>query len=142
MITRIKRLLLSTAAVMGLLIPVMVPAVARAQTTGDIGKNFCQGADITLGTGTGAAATCDTADAETKVNTTVKNALNLFSAVVGILSVVMIIIGGVKYITSGGESGKVTSAKDSILFAVVGLIVVALAQLIVRFVLQRFGNPT
>ncbi len=142
MIKKLKRLVVGFTASAALLMPLAIPVAVHAQTTEDIGKNFCQGADITLGTGTGSSATCDTKDAESKVNTTVKNSLNLFSAIVGILSVVMIIIGGVKYITSGGESGKVTSAKDSILFAVVGLIVVALAQLIVRFVLQRFGNPT
>ncbi len=49
----------------------------------------------------------------------------------------MIIVGGLKYITSGGDSGNITSAKNTILYAIVGLIVVALAQIIVRFVLQR-----
>jgi hypothetical protein len=52
----------------------------------------------------------------------------------------MIIVGGVKYVTSGGSSEKTTSAKDTILFAVVGLIVVALAQVIVRFVLHKATN--
>ena len=49
----------------------------------------------------------------------------------------MIIIGGLRYITSGGDSGNVTGAKNTILYAVVGLIVVALAQVIVRFVVNR-----
>ena len=52
----------------------------------------------------------------------------------------MIIIGGVKYVTSGGSSEKTTSAKDTILFAIVGLIVVALAQIIVKFVLHKTKN--
>ena len=63
--------------------------------------------------------------------------INLFSAVVGIIAVIMIIVGGVKYITSGGSSEKTSSAKDTILFAIVGLIVVALAQIIVRFVIHK-----
>ena len=49
----------------------------------------------------------------------------------------MIMVGGFKYITSGGDSGNITGAKNTILYAVVGLVVVALAQIIVRFVLAR-----
>jgi TctA family transporter len=73
--------------------------------------------------------------------TRVARGLNLFSAVVGIIAVVMIIVGGIQYITSGGDSGNVTKAKNTILYAVIGLVVVALAQIIVKFVLGRFtGN--
>jgi hypothetical protein len=49
----------------------------------------------------------------------------------------MIIIGGFRYITSGGDSGSVSSAKNTVLYAIVGLIIVALAQVIVRFVLSK-----
>jgi hypothetical protein len=49
----------------------------------------------------------------------------------------MIIIGGFKYITSGGDSNNVSSAKNTILYAIIGLIIVALAQTIVRFILGR-----
>ncbi len=49
----------------------------------------------------------------------------------------MIIIGGLKYITSAGESSNVTSAKNTIMYAIIGLVIVALAQFIVRFVFER-----
>jgi hypothetical protein len=49
----------------------------------------------------------------------------------------MIILGGFKYITSGGDTGNVTGAKNTILYAIVGLVIVALAQIIVRFVLDK-----
>jgi hypothetical protein len=52
----------------------------------------------------------------------------------------MIIIGGLKYITSGGESSNVSGAKNTIIYAIVGLIVVALAQFIVHFVLANTAN--
>lgn len=61
--------------------------------------------------------------------------VNIFTLVVGVISVIMIIIGGLKYITSTGDAGKVDSAKNTILYAVVGLVIVVLAQVIVRFVL-------
>jgi len=57
--------------------------------------------------------------------------------IVGIAAVIMIIVGGFRYITSGGNDASVTSAKNTILYAVIGLIVVALSQLIVRFVLGK-----
>ena len=51
-----------------------------------------------------------------------------------------VIIGGLKYITSGGDSGNVTGAKNTILYAVIGLIIVVLAQVIVRFVLVQTND--
>lgn len=60
---------------------------------------------------------------------------------VGIASVIMIIYGGIQYTTSAGDSGKVTSAKNTILYAIVGLIVSILAYAIVNFVTTTFlGN--
>jgi hypothetical protein len=76
-------------------------------------------------------------DASERVDSIIKTVINIFSIVVGVVSVIMIIIGGLKYITSGGDSGNVTGAKNTILYAIIGLVVVALAQIIVRFVLAR-----
>ena len=73
------------------------------------------------------------------ISTTIKRVINLLSIIVGIISVVMIIIGGLKYVTSQGDGNAVKSAKNTILYALVGLIVVALAQSIVRFVLNKSG---
>jgi hypothetical protein len=53
----------------------------------------------------------------------------------------MLIFGGLKYITSGGESSNISAAKNTILFAIIGLIVVALAQVIVQFALNRASAP-
>lgn len=71
------------------------------------------------------------------VNKTIKTIINLLSYVVGIVSVIMIIIGGFKYITSGGGSEGVASAKSTIIYALIGLVVVILAQFLVQFVLAR-----
>ena len=56
------------------------------------------------------------------------------------ISVVMIIIGGIKYVLSNGDSNATAGAKNTILYAVVGLIVALLAQLIVSFVLTKLFN--
>jgi hypothetical protein len=54
----------------------------------------------------------------------------------------MIIYGGFRYITSGGDSGRVGSAKNTLIYAIVGLIIVALAQLIVNFVITQANTNT
>lgn len=61
--------------------------------------------------------------------------VNIMLFIVGVLSVIMLIIGGIRYVVSGGNSTAVTAAKNTILYAIVGLIVAFLAFAIVRFVL-------
>jgi Type IV secretion system pilin len=74
---------------------------------------------------------------EESVANIIRTVINVASAIVGAVSVVMIIIGGFKYITSGGDSNNVSGAKNTILYAIVGLVIVAFAQIIVQFVLER-----
>ena len=71
------------------------------------------------------------------LDTTVKDIINVVLYVVGILAVVMVIIGGVKYTTSGGDSGAVTSAKNTILYGIIGLVIAILAYAIVNFVVSK-----
>lgn len=59
----------------------------------------------------------------------------VLSYFVGVVAVIMIILAGFKYITSGGDANKVGSAKNTLIYAMVGIAVAALAQLIVKFVL-------
>ena len=73
----------------------------------------------------------------TDLSQTAKNAITVLSIIVGIAAVIMIIIGGFKYVTSGGDSAKISSAKSTIFYALIGLVVVALAQVIVRLVLTK-----
>lgn len=64
-------------------------------------------------------------------------ATNIVTIVVGIASVIMIIVGGIKYATSSGDSGNVNSAKNTILYAIIGLIIAMVARSIVGFVIGR-----
>lgn len=68
----------------------------------------------------------------------VKTIVNALLFIVGALSVVMIIVGGILYVTSQGDSGNVTKAKNTILYSVVGLIVSFIAYAIVNWVLTLF----
>ena len=60
----------------------------------------------------------------------------------GLLSVVFIFVGGISFILSGGESEKITSAVDTIRYAIIGLIVTVLAVIIVNAVGQIIGINT
>jgi hypothetical protein len=63
---------------------------------------------------------------------------NVMLFVVGAISVIMIVIGGLRYVISGGNSANVTAAKNTILYAIVGLIVSMLAYAIINFVITNF----
>lgn len=69
-----------------------------------------------------------------------KNGLNIFYYLVGAIAVIMIIKAGFTYITSGGDSANVTKAKNTILYAVIGLIVVITAFAITNFIIGSFAR--
>lgn len=131
--TRIKRTIITAMAMLGLVAPMGMPALAVAQPS--IQGGLCEGASLEV-TIDGQGKECTEGDG-TDINDIITLVINIFSILVGLVAVIMIIVGGFKYITSQGDSGKVTSAKNTILFAIIGLVVVALAQIIVNFVLNR-----
>ena len=141
MLQKLKLTCLSVFMVAGLLAaPLLVVGSASAQEV-DIQGNLCQGGgNVQLGDD-GSCADA-TGGSEEGLNALIRNIVNIFSIIVGIVAVVMIIVGGFRYITSGGDSGNVTGAKNTILYAIVGLIIVALSQFIVRFVLSKSTDLT
>lgn len=76
---------------------------------------------------------CSTGDAG--VQKIISAVVSILSYIVGIAAVIMIVIGGFKYVTSGGDSNRISSAKTTLVYALIGLVVVALAQFLVHFVL-------
>lgn len=64
---------------------------------------------------------------------------NVLLFLVGAISVIMIIIGGLRYVVSGGESSAVGAAKNTILYAIVGLVVSMLAYAVIAFVIDSFA---
>ncbi len=108
-------------------------------TTSSMADNVCKGV-LSAQSGTFAPNTTIADCQETGDNSfgfLVKKIINIFSIVVGAVSVIMIIIGGFKYIISGGDSGGVSGAKNTILYAIVGLLIVLFAQIIIRFILTN-----
>lgn len=105
-----------------------ISSVSYAAAKDDV----CAGISLTDKSGTCAEPTTGPT-----VNKIIQLAINLFSLIVGVAAVIMVIVGGLKYVTSSGDSGNINSAKNTILYALIGLVVVALAQIIVKFVLDK-----
>ena len=74
-----------------------------------------------------------------EVSTIVVDVINILLYVIGILAVVMIIFAGIKYATANGAPDKIKSAKDTLVYSIVGLIVAVFAFAIVNFVLKAIG---
>lgn len=70
------------------------------------------------------------------VNKVIKAVVGILSYVVGIVAIIMIVVSGLKFITSGGDAQKAAAAKMTLSYALVGLAVAALAQVLVRLVLS------
>jgi len=66
----------------------------------------------------------------------IKSIINILLFLIGAIAVIMIIIGGIRYTTSNGDQAQVTSAKNTILYAVVGLVVAIMAFALVNFILN------
>lgn len=68
------------------------------------------------------------------------NVINIALFIIGALAVLMLIIGGIRYTISGGDTAAVTAAKNTILYAIIGIIVAILAYAIVNFVLVNLAS--
>ena len=129
---KLRSLLLSALFVLSAAVtPVLVPAVAHADTRAEI----CKGSG-----GVWTGSSCANANATTTdISKVIKNVVNVLLFIVGAASVIMIVVGGLRYVTSGGDSGAVNGAKNTILYSVVGLVVAFMAYAIVNFVLKQLG---
>lgn len=80
---------------------------------------------------------CD-ASGDDDILTLISNIINTLLFLIGIAAVVVIIIGGFRYVAANGDTGAMATAKNTILYAVVGLVVAIASFAIVNFVLERF----
>lgn len=121
----VKRMIVTLALVVGGL-ALVAPATVSAVNVFDV----CP----TDGSG---GAVC--ANKDDKAPPFIKTIVNTLLFLVGVVSVIVIIIGGIMYTVSGGDSGGVTKAKNTILYAIVGLVVAFLAYAIVNWVVKAFS---
>lgn len=78
-------------------------------------------------------------EGESDISKILKTVNNLLSFIIGVISVIMIIVAGLRYITSGGDAKSTGAAKNTIIYAVLGLVVVVFAQTIVKYILKKFA---
>lgn len=146
MIRSLKKIAVILMSVIGISFMSYVGVYAQAPpetpppaASGNIADNICRGV-LSTSEGTVSSTTTISNCQETgneSFSFLARRVINIFSVVVGTVSVIMIIIGGFRYIISGGDSSSVSAAKNTILYAVVGLIIVLFAQVIVRFVVTN-----
>lgn len=130
----LKSLKYKIAALVATFAFAFAPVVAPVAMAQEIKDNLKCGSNFSL---TGGNCNTDTQEGADNVQTAIERIVNILSIIVGIVAVIMIVFGGFRYITSGGDSTKVGSAKNTIIYAIVGLVIVAFAQFIVQFVLTN-----
>lgn len=144
MIQKIKNTIMALSSVL-ILSLAMVPATAMAATCstsgnqqqGCLNTNLCNGSNFDLSGDSGPNNVKDCAADTNTLSGKIKTILNLLSALIGVVAVIMIVYAGFRYVTSAGSEGGVKAAKNAIIYAIIGLVVVALAQVIVHFVISN-----
>jgi ABC-type Zn uptake system ZnuABC Zn-binding protein ZnuA len=124
-----RYLLILTALASIFLAPLLTVGTAAAQASD---QAACKG----LG-GTWKDGGCSVGD-QPSIETTISVLISVMSAIAGIASVIMIIISGFRFITANGDPGSVAAARRTLMYALVGVVVVAASQSIVWFVLGGF----
>lgn len=148
MIQKIKTFIMVSANVLMLSGVGLVPFMAASPLAASAACNGSQAAltggvdNAVNGTNIACDAAVGGANGESAVQKIALTVVKVFSIIVGAVAVFMIIYGGFRYITSGGDSGKVGSAKNTLIYALVGLIIVALAQIIVHFIISQAVTAT
>ena len=105
---------------------VFVPQPAFAANCSNASDCINQGVSSTGGTGT-----------NKNLSQIIKIIVNVLLFLIGLVSVIMIIIGGFRYVTSNGAPDQAKAARNTIMYAVIGLVIAILAYAIVSFVIAR-----
>lgn len=109
-----------------------IVATTSYAACGDATGGITGAADCSRGDGTPEALTGDAG--------VFKTIANVLLFIIGAISVIMLIIGGIRYVVSQGDAKQVEGAKNTILYAVIGIIVALLAYAIVNFVVNSFAT--
>lgn len=127
----LKKLTLTTALILGMFMPLgyaTTHALSPAQ-------DACDGI-------TAAGGQCNASSGTDGFNKIIALVINVLSMIVGAVAVIMLIIGGFRYIMSNGDSNGTAAAKNTIMYAIIGLVIVLFAQLIVAFVFDKASDAS
>ena len=130
-ITKYLRVL-ALALVLSLPLVRLAAPVATYAATADLKNSVCTGAGATVGENG-----CDTNS--NGLMTGFQTIANTLIFLVGAIAVIMVIIGALRYVLSGGDSAGIKSAKDTVMYALIGVVVAILAYALVNYVATRFA---
>src|SRR5437868_2347258 len=119
MIQKIKSYVLTMMALLTFGMPALAPVLVSADAvcgSNTIGAQVSKGANqAAQGGGAGGNCQQSTGVDENSLGTIGHKVVNIFSLIIGIIAIIMIIVGGFRYITSGGSSDKIGSAKNTLI---------------------------
>jgi len=131
----IKKLVLGTG-ICSVVITGMVTPSASALSTSQLSQTFAVGVSAQDQVKKGIDNAGGTVN-NFNIGTAITNIVNIMLYALGAIAVIMIVVGGIRYTTSNGDSNGIQSAKNTILYAVAGLVVAILAYAIVNFVVSN-----
>ena len=129
----LKKVVASVAVVLALAVGYLAPT-AYAADCNVVNAGISQGADCTKPT-----------NAPSQLfgaNSIFVTVTNILLFIIGAIAVIMLIIGGIRYVVSAGDQTAVTSAKNTILYAIIGIIVAFLAYAAVNFISSQLTAGT
>lgn len=77
---------------------------------------------------------------QNRIGNVAKGIVNIISFIAGVIAVIMIIVSGIRFMTSNGDSSKVAAARTALVYALIGVAVAGLTQLLIRFVISFAAN--
>ena len=115
-------------------------SLSAVYAVGNPANAVCSDPGVTAGSTSSSSLCNDTSTSQLQGSGSVVNLIvNIISAIAGFVAVIIIIISGIQFMNSGGDSKKISQAKDSIIYSARGLIVIVLARFIIDFILTKIG---
>ena len=137
LISKIKTIAMLNAGLVALLAFVVVPTAQAADTTTQV---QCNTDTLSLQSGANCAKGVGTAKELAGQAGVFNTVVNILLFIVGAVAVIMLVIGGLRYVTSNGDQNAVTGAKNTIMYAIIGIIVAFLAYAAVNFVVTQLAQ--
>lgn len=125
-----------------LLVPALVLGISFVATPAAFAACNTTITQDPLGNGAGCAKGAGTAGQLFGANSVFTSISNILLFLIGAIAVIMLIVGGIRYVISGGDQAQVTSAKNTILYAIVGIVVAFLAYAAINFVTSQLKTST
>jgi hypothetical protein len=131
-----KKLLIIFGLFIAIVAPTLVVSYGQASAY-DIFEHTCSSGDKISSTSVCNDVNSQAGSSENPVIRVLKVVLNVLSLIGGIIAVIMVIVSGLRYVTSDGDANGAKSAKHTLMYSLIGIAIIVSAQTIVRFVLSR-----